>query len=220
LLTALLAAGTAVTPVRADFVLYDTPAAFQAATTSLTTVNFEGIAAVGGFVFEPAPPGLTHQGVNFTIDRARSNGNLFVIGDNFYYPNQAVVSSSQSTTAVNDLLITPPAGSNAFSFNLGTFSNSTVTFTLSTGETFTRNTPAFAGQIFVGVVDSAPITSIRLEVPQVASEQPINLSQFQFGTGPFVTTAVPEPAGLTLLGLGALGLAGGSYRRRRTARPH
>ena len=104
-------------------ITYTNEAAFAAATSgiSFSTVDFEGVAADGGFVFEPTPPGVTLMGANFTIDHSGGNGGfLFVIGDDFYYPDNSVLSSQQSTVVANNIVITLPGLETALSLNLGT----------------------------------------------------------------------------------------------------
>jgi len=191
------------TPALAGLIFFDKREEFLAASAGVTTIDFGDVAPPGGFLFLPTPPGLTLSGVNFTIDRTTSNGNLFAIGEGFYYPNVAVLSSQASTTGNNNLLITLPGGFTAVGTGFASFGPSTLTFTLSTGDSFTRETLDFFRGFasFVGVVSSEPITSVRIDLQR--TDDLINIGGFSFGS------AVPEPSTLvmggtaaTLLGLG------------------
>jgi hypothetical protein len=60
---------------------------------------------------------------------------------------------------------------------------------------------------------SAPIDTLRIVIAS-AGVSDLNLDNLAFTP---TTSAVPEPASLTLLGLGVVGLAGYGWRRKRTA---
>ena len=200
------------TPARGDLILFDNRAAFDAATTGRSVIDFEGIAPDEGFQFLPAPPGITLSGVNFTIDRATSNGNLFVIGDNFYYTTNSVLSSSESRLAPisDNVLITLPGAFTAIAVDFGSFlAGRPVTFTPSTGDAFTRTTPSFPNLAFVGVVSDAPITSLTISKPSVVGvDTVLNLDNFTFGQ------AVSEPSTFALASVGVLTALGFWLRRR------
>ena len=199
-------------------ITYTNQAAFAAATTGITlaTVDFEGVAADGGFVFEPTPPGVTLMGANFTIDHSGGNtGNLFVIGDNFYYSGNSVLSSQQSTPVANNIVITLPGFETALSLNLGTLGAAeSWSWALSNGDTGVLGAPAFDTLSFFGLTSTSGFNTLRLTGPaNPASNAAMNIDDVSFGAGSAAT--VPEPASLVLVG-SALALAGA--RRRRALR--
>ncbi len=202
----LVAAGPA-----AASTMYTSKSAFQSATSGLTTVDFNGIAAPGSFVFFGTGP-LNLSGVTFT-----GNNQMFVIDPGYYgspYPDGGFLNSDYSST--NTIVVSNlPAGTTAVGVDFGGLFTGGATFsiTLSTGETFVASTPGsiedgFLG--FVGFTSSTPITSIQFDMPDAPGYNA--LDNFVFGSA---QAAVPEPASLTLLGLGAFGLAGFTLRRRK-----
>jgi hypothetical protein len=203
--------------VQADTV-YTSPAAWNAAVTGATTVNFEGIAPPGGFVSLSSPPGINVGGINFQIDRGNSNGNLFVVGDGFYY-SQSALTSQESTTSLNSLLVTLPSPVIAVAADVGSVDvNSTadtLTFNLSDGTSFsvTPQPPGFTTLGFVGVTTSVPIVSVEITSPSNGGGNGINMTDFSTasGTVPEIDANVMGSA-LTLLAGGVLVLRG---RRRR-----
>jgi hypothetical protein len=182
-------------------VIYNNPAAWQNAVSGATTINFEGIAPVNGYTYIGSGPGtsFTLGGVQFAIGPA-SNGNLFIIGDNFYYPGTAVISSQESTTPVNDLLITLPRPVTALGFFFGDFDGDTATITLSDG------TVAFPTAVevpylgFFGVTSNIGITSVGISAVDITTPD-IVLNVASLSTG----VVSPEPAEMVpLLALIAL----------------
>jgi hypothetical protein len=212
-LLALAAVGFAFTasaaPAQAALIFFGDRASFNAATTGRTVVDFEGIAPDGSFTFFPAPPGVTLSGANFSISRPASNGNLFGIGDNFYYTGNSVLSSQQSTATNDNVQVTLPGGFTAVGLDYGSFFGPTFTFTLSTGESFTRTAPVFAGLSFIGVVSTVPITSLTVSAPP---GDVVNIDNFTFGQA-----VVPEPATLAVFGALAAGALGLRRRVRKAA---
>jgi hypothetical protein len=182
---------------RAGMIRYNSRAAFQAATNGTSTIDFEGFAPDGGFI---SGVSFTFSGVTFT--QSVSRGALFVIGRNVYYSNNSVLSAQHGPSGPTDLEITLPGGYTAIGMDVGSFRGSTFTFTLSTGDVFTRPTQFNLG--FVGVTTSTPITSIRIDSPDLV----MNVDNFTFGQ------AVPEPASLMLFGIGTLCLLGRRCWRR------
>lgn len=173
---------------------YNDPTTWLSATTgAVTTVNFEGLVPppFGGiFIGSGAGANTTVGGINFAIGPA-SNGNLFILADGIYYPGTAVISSQESTTAVNDLLITLPAPVTALGFWFGDFYGDTATITLSDGQ-FAQPTAAALPYLgFFGVAAPGGITSVDITTP----DEVMNLSSVSFGT----TTVTPEPSALLLL---------------------
>jgi hypothetical protein len=212
----------------AGLVTYTSQSAFNSATNNDTTVNFEGLVPANlppddNFVQYDTPPGVTVGGVNFDINTANSDGNLYVVGDGYYFPN-AVLTSQQSTTAENSLIITLPQAATAIGFDLGTFYGMTITVTFSSGDTATitptTSPPTFLNTInFIGFTSTEAITSLELdqstESTPTTPEDQINLQDFEFGTA-----AVPEPSSLTLLGTAGISLAAFCWRRKRLAAPN
>ena len=197
------------TGAQAGLTVYTTLADYQAATTGNTLIDFEGIAGSGSFEFLPIPPGITLSGVNFTIDRSTSDGNLFVIGPDFYYPGNSVLSSQQNTTGVNNILITLPGSVTAAAMDLGSFNGGTATITTSNGDTYSVNIPALPDLGFTGFTSTMAITSLEISSMQDTNEV-LNLDNFRFGSA-----SVPEPSSLALAFSGAFGVGLLVWRRRR-----
>ncbi len=197
--------GLSATTARADNIaVYTDRAAFNAASTNLTNIGFEGMVAPGQFIPIPTPPGLTLLGVNFS----GVMGNLIVAGPNVYLPTSTL--ASNGTT---DIIITFPGGITAvgMDFNLaGGFEPRIINFTTSTSETFSmisRGTLPFTVQFF-GVTSSAPITSIRITSNNPTST--LVLDNVSFGQ-----SAIPEPTTILLLSSGLAGVAMKVRRKRK-----
>ncbi len=158
------------------------------------------------------PPGLTLGGVNFTINTAQSNGTLFVVDGGF--PNNlfhVTLLDSQFSSSISDnILITLPQPVTAAAFDVGSNTNTTFTFTLSTGDTFTSINPGNHNIQFLGLTSTTPFTSIEISQPASSGVNALVLTDFTFGT------AIPEPGSFSLLATGGLGLLGYRLRRRQT----
>jgi len=174
-------------------------ASFQAQTTGLTTIDFEGLAPVQGLApakrFIPYPTGLTTRGVNFT-----GSSSLFVIEpalsqSNYDWGSGATLSAQSAQPSPRSISVNLPSGvtavgSDIMSFNsFNNFNSYAFPFTigLSTGETFNLNSLNYPNRQFVGFTSDTPITSISF----LANGGVTQLDNFRFGTAN--TTPVPEP---------------------------
>jgi hypothetical protein len=95
--------------------VYTNQAAWNAAVSGSTTINFEGIASPSSYVNET--PSFQQGGDTFAIGPSAPSGSaLFVIGDNFYGYGYAVA-SSQAASGTLDLRVTLPSPVMAFAFD-------------------------------------------------------------------------------------------------------
>ena len=198
-------------PTQAQSTFYNDRAAFLAQAAGTTTLDFEGFAADNNDTNYPLPAGFTQSGVNFGVDTAAfPNQLLFVMGKDSYYPGNSVF-SSQNTQAqaqpdtqasTGDLLITfsTPVTAIGLDFGDNFISPNTNTFTLSTGETFTRPTGSGTSFNFVGLTSPTPITTLDIQEP---NDYVLNIDNFTFGA------AAPIPEAATAVSLGFLLLLGG-----------
>lgn len=194
--------------------VYTGAAAWNAAVTGVTTINFEGIAPDGVYVYYGSGPGASVAvgGVSFAVGPASPDGMLFVSGDNTYYPMASVNSQRPTTTgAPNDLLITLPSAVTAVAFDFGDFNGQTATITLSGGTFYTETAAPYGTTAFFGVTAPGGITSVDITEP--AAGYTINVTDFSYGTA----ATAPEPSSLLLFGAGLAGVAGILRRRRRTS---
>ena len=213
----LLAAGIATgfsSAANAGF--YSDRTAWEAAVTGLTTVDFQGIVANSSFA--NATPSTTIGGVNFALG-GDSNGLLFLLGDNYYYPS-SVLSTQQSSTGVQSLVITLPGLFGAIGVDFGTFAPATVNFSDATpgqggGSGIDVNTPDYPSMIFFGYVADVgddPIGAFKMTMAGSAQSE-INIDNLSFANVPL--RGVPEPVTLSLFGAGIAGVV--ALRRRRKA---
>jgi hypothetical protein len=186
---------------------FDSRAAFDAVTTGRTVIDFENLAPDDSWVWVSY---LSLNGVTFNQDPAISTGGMFVMGKNTsYFPGDAMLSPQGSTTGVDSVLATLPSSFTAIGMDFGVCNwdiLSTFTFTLSTGDMFSRLNVGGPTMDFFGVVSTAPITSITISKP---GGYAVNMDDFTFGT------AVPEPSTFVLLAIAALGLF--AWQRRQQA---
>ena len=162
-------------------------ASFQAQTTGLTTIDFEGLTPAQRFITYPT--GLTTQGVNFT-----GSSSLFVIepalSQPFYnWGSGATLSAQSAQPSPQSISVNLPSGVTAVGSDIMSFKNyaSSFTIVLSTDETFNLNSLNYPNRQFVGFTSDTPITSISF----LANGGVTQLDNFRFGTAN--TTSVPEP---------------------------
>ncbi len=186
---------------------YTSLAAFQAATSGLTTITFDGMAPSGGFI--NVSSGLSLSGVTFNM-----NGSGFIIDYGYYgassYAGDDFLNSDYAGTDTITALL--PAGTMAVGSNYGSlFGSAGETVTLSDGTTYnvpdTSISGGSAGLNFVGFTSSVPITSISF-----STNQYIVVDNFTFGSAGAVT---PEPGAYAMIA--SLGLTGAAFLRRRRA---
>jgi hypothetical protein len=188
-------------PARGELTFYPTRAAFDAATTGVTTIDFEGIAPAHGFSYFGRPGSLTLSGVTFTTP---SNTDLYVISSTFYPYDLGSGDFLLAGNGVPSALTAQlPGAFTAVAFELGTFDqfNSQVTITLSTGDVFTASAP-ISTHTFVGLTSTLPVASVNMVITGGDRRDALAVDDFSFGA------AVPEPGTLTLFVIGTLSLIG------------
>ncbi len=199
----------AASSARAATITYADRTSFLAAAGAVSTIDFEGVAADSGFEQFSAPAGFTTHGVNFNVDVAGGNSQLFVVGSHFYY-STAVLSFQESPTAVESLLVTLAGPTTAFGADIGAFVGSNWIVTLSNGDSLTAPAPDFDGLRFFGFTSTTPFTSLVISSTNGID----NLDNVTVGSP--VLSSVPEPASLMLL---TTGFAAALARRRSGTRP-
>jgi hypothetical protein len=208
-------------------VTYSNAAAWAAAVTGVTTINFEGIVNSGNqncgsgclsYGLGPAT-GTTVGGVNFVVGPTGADDVFFILGDGYFgYPRSIVSVEPTAGGAAADLLINLPSAVTALGFDFGrVFHADTATITLSDGSVQTVAAPSNPGLVFFGVTAPGGITSVDITLPAADSPFGLDMSDFSYGTA---NTTVPEPSSLLLFGTMLAGVAGvaGILRRRRQTR--
>ena len=166
-------------------------ASFQANTTGLTNIDFEGLAPTGSFTSYDSN-GLTTKGVNF-----KSSG-LFVVDpayDPVYDWGSGAILSSQGGTD-KTITATLPSGVTAVGSDIMSIDNyaSPFTITLSTGKIFNVNSLDYPNRQFTGFTSDTAIASISFN----ATKGDPQLDNFRYGFGTASAAAVSEP--FTIIG--------------------
>lgn len=199
----------------ANAATYTTRAAFDAATGGQTVIDYNGIAAPGGFVSYANGP------VNFGPTTVTSDGTIFVIDPAFYgssYAGGGFLNVDYAQDGTNTVVMNLGGSFNALGFDFGGLLGNPITlsFTLSNGETFTINSNnSIAGTNmldFFGVTSAVGFSSVVFELPDANNFNALdNLTLAGLA-------AVPEPMtwAMLVLGFGAMGAAMRSQRRRLT----
>ncbi len=182
----------------AAFAIYTDRASFNAASTNLSTLTFEGLAPAGSFTYYGNPGSLTLNRVTF-----QTNGALFVQNLN-YYGTGAFLSAQQAPQGPDILTVLLPSGINAIGTDF--LSTTPVTVTLSTGQSYTLPGRPFPNIGFTGFTTDVAISSLRF-----SEASGIDLDNFSFGQ----SASVPEPSSVAMLLLGVVGVLGASVRAHR-----
>ena len=214
MLAAFAAVAFVSTPARADSIVFTTRAAFNAAATGLTTIDFEGIAPHNSVANFASP--LTLQGATFS---GSPTGSVSVVDSGFFDP----LFQFQSGAVLSGFAfveVTLPAGVTAIGTDLMSTNPDGLPFQvlLSNGESFVVNTPFRPQRGFFGITTDVAITSIRfttMPAPNQSAGIPL-LDNFSFGQRQGAN--VPEPATLALLGTGLVGVATRVRGRRKAAK--
>ena len=199
----------------AGLVVYTDLASFEAATTGLSDVNFNGIVAPGQFAGYAIPPGYTDAATGTNFSFLNANGADINVTSATYYSTTFggpvlpadVLNSSSVVPIGSSESITLPANSTAFGIYFSTYDTSPITVTLSNGDTYIDNSPpGFGNFVFLGFTDTTSFSSLTITDPTSSG---VLLADVKFGS------SIPEPSSLALLGLSSVVLAG--RRRRRQA---
>lgn len=178
--------------------IYTDRAAFEAASTGLTNITFDGLAP-DAFYTDYGATGLDQSGVHFD-----GGGYLFVV-DPLYSPDYYDWGSDDILLGASggSITATLPGGITAVGSDIMSIIpyGATITFTTDSGETASTASSMWPERAFLGVISTSPIKSVTVTADSGAYPE---LDNFEFGT------AIPAPGSLALLGLGAL-----AARRRR-----
>jgi hypothetical protein len=189
--------------------IFTSVSAFDAASSGLTTVTFDGIAPAGGFA---------NEGTSFNIGGASfSSSTYFNVNDAAYYPDTypgsgiPTYNSGGYLLSAAGVLTISFAPSTAVSIDAGgLFGPVSIPITLSDGLTTTLVAPdsiTGTGALdFIGFTSSTPITSITLDFPAGPNDDAVD--NVSYGTA-----VTPEPSTFVFLGTGLLGLAGAARRK-------
>lgn len=203
----LLAATTLPGRTQAAVETYSDMTSFLDAAGTLTTVTFTGDAPDGGYT--SLGTSFMESGVTFQAgsgDTLNTTSSTYLTG--YDYGTGVVLGTLGSAPRI--LTIELPAGTTAFGINFGAFTALPTTFTLSTGDSFVREsgTPTGtggSGLAFIGFTSSDVLSSVQVEV-EVSGDGNV-VDNVAFGT-------VPEPSTWALLVVGAGGAGIVTLRRR------
>jgi len=188
--------------VEAGLIIYHDSTSFQAATTGLSNINFNGVIPAGQtFQGFGIPPGYTDAatGTNFTFDNP-GTGNINVTASNFCAPtifSADFLNASVGVPSSAHEIITLPGSYTAVSLLYSTFNQQSFLFSFSNGQSHSESsTPAFGTEAFLGFTSTAPFSSLSVSVP--SDNDGLILVGLQFGT------VVPEPSTLIIAGVALL----------------
>ena len=197
---AVAAVAASVAQAHAGTVTYNSQAAFNAATTGVTSYNIPAPAGVLQLVSSP----YTISPLTFSV---RSDESLFLANDGVYGAGQTYLEAfAYSGPASENIAL---AGASALGFTVGTFFGAdTVSVDVNGVLASTFSTPGGSpDSVFFGVTDTTPITSLSFSILRPE----IDILNFQVGSlGSPSPSPVPEPSSLVLLGTGILAALGAS----------
>lgn len=192
----------AATGAHAQVTLFSDRAAFTAASTGLTTIDFEGEVPDNTYFFFPDNT-VTRGGVEFS-----STDDLLAIHPDYDFTldfGTGTTLATQGDLPGVSLVTFLPEGTTAVGVDFGDFYGSDFTIALSTGDSFTLTggaplESAAGGFRFAGFTSSAPLTFISFSSNAPTAN---NISFYDnFAVGAAATpdnTAAPEPGSLALL---------------------
>lgn len=179
---------------------------FQAATTNLTTIDFEGLLPYPNTPFVNVN-GATIAGVTFSSGFPSQSDSSFVVLNTI---------GNEYNRGTGDILLggnvnaTLPSETTAFGFDLLTNGRFTqpapYRITISTGEFFDLSSPTF-----FGFTSATPISSISIEARAIG----VALDNFSFGQASSNTSPEPVPEPASILGTFAFAACGGKKLLKR-----
>jgi hypothetical protein len=207
---ALIVLASMAAPAGATSILYTDRTTWEAATSGLVTITFEGLATSSTPGNYSTSSGLTLNGVQFTA---------LTPPDSFFLYTEDALGSSNYQWNSGDLLMGPNAGWGG-GYILATLPSggvqsvgtdlmthtpfgASVTVTLSTGEEFTINTFSNPTRAFAGFTSDTPITWIQFTPGSGFSL----IDNFSYGSAPADPVGeTPEAETAVLAGAGLLSL--------------
>lgn len=195
---ALALLGLLTLPAHAAIITITTRAAFEAATTGLQTLDFEGVAGVNSYVHYGASQ--TFSGVTFG-----SPGNrLFVFDNGWYNANGPATDYLSNDGGPTGLTIAFPAGTTAFGADFSRINqghpnqNFLATFSFAGGINLVRPVTAGSGSTFYGFISDQPLIGVTYsDGNPFGNGHSETMDNFTFGMA-----AVPEPStAFTAVGL-------------------